>query len=522
MPTSFGERKVRSMKSPFFITAVLITSLTTIASAQFTVPDDWSDIPTAIANAGGTGTILVRDNYIAGPTTIAGLSGPLTIQSVNASDVPTTGATIQELIIDANQDTTLDGFRIGAGAAGTALLYTGNSGAGEHTLRNCLVDTDGGGNGIEISGAPGNAGIVINIEDSAVSGNGANGIGAFQESNINVTGASAFDNNGAVGVAVLGTSSTLTVFGAATFSGNTNEGIWINANNCVVSIDGATINGNGRAGFSNNGTENLTATFTDCVISGNNSLEFGGALRLVGNAGTKDGSALVQRCVIVDNTAASDGGGILANNGLDLVIENSLIARNASGNFSGAVRVVDSNLTMVNCTLADNTGVPFGGAPDGISMESNADPIAVYVVNNIFTGHDTAIEGGYGSGTVNLELLNNVLDSARGGTSAFNGTNFGPQMSANNVGTITSDVALTDPAGDDYTLTTGSPAVLAGATQADVDAAFGASLVTVPGTDITGAVRPNPVSSTRPDIGAYEETTATDASSIPSWQILEP
>ncbi|MDX2176413.1 MAG: right-handed parallel beta-helix repeat-containing protein [Candidatus Sumerlaeia bacterium] len=494
---------------------IITSALAAIAAtaSAITVPDDQPTIVAAIGALGGTGTVLVRNTHTEAGFTLCCLTGPLEIISVDGANTPTPGASVGGMIIDADDPVTFEGLTIGSGAGGFAILYTGNSYlASQHTLRNCILGPAGGA-GIEIPGIP--AGLNLFIEDSVIDNNGGNGISVFAPSTVTFAGTNSVSDN-ATGIAAFATL-TLNSTGSLTVSLNSNEGVWLNSANCVVDVDGGHFDSNNVHGFSNNGQSNLTATFTDTSFSNNNEV----GLRLTGNGATLDGTVTLDRCTLTGNTPPGSGGGILVADGIDLEVRSSLIAKNETGIFSGAIRCENqANLKVVGCTIADNfsSNATFLNA-DQVSIDGGTASATAHFVNCVFTGADTSIEGGFGGQISNSFFLNCLIDTVRGGDNGgFNGSNYGGNGAATFTASVSAPADLVDIAADDFAPNVASATVAAGATQAEVDAAFGAGFITLPAFDLNGTGRPNPGSDTRSDIGAIE--IPVSGSRVAEWEMF--
>jgi len=92
---------------------------------------------------------------------------------------------------------------------------------------------------------------------------------------------------------------------------------------------------------------NGSPTINNCLIEGNYAGWSGGAIFC------QDSNAQINNCIITDNFCEASGAGICGVRGFP-VIKNCLITNN-DGYFSGgASSVYDCNMTIINCTIADN------------------------------------------------------------------------------------------------------------------------------------------------------------------------
>ena len=121
------------------------------------------------------------------------------------------------------------------------------------------------------------------------------------------------------------------------------------------------INGIGGTPFGNRDvagaaiyTEATAPTIEQCVFT-NNSADYGGAVFC------RDGAPTVRFCTFTDNTATFDGGAMMSSRA-DATIEDSTFSANQAGQFSGAINVVNAEVTMRRLLVDDNVGsVSVGG-----------------------------------------------------------------------------------------------------------------------------------------------------------------
>ena len=106
------------------------------------------------------------------------------------------------------------------------------------------------------------------------------------------------------------------------------------------------------------------STLTECTFTQNSSLVIGG----MGGGGVYGQSGInvtMIGCTVANNTAVSSGGGIYLNGssipGKKSVLENCLITDNETSLFGGGVYLSGSDNQVLNCTISGNTALAGGG-----------------------------------------------------------------------------------------------------------------------------------------------------------------
>jgi len=210
---------------------------------------------------------------------------------------------------------------------------------------------------------------------------------------------------------------------------------------------------------------------TDCIIK-----EHKIQLRSLACAGIiiREGSAVINRCKISDNTGSGGGAGMLFSKS-SVIVKDCLITRNTTVAYTsgGGLQIWNSDVTMINCTITDNSAYWKGG---GIQILRDT---KLELQNCIIWGNSISIND---PGTEDLWFSQNqpLLSycNIRGGWT-------GP-------GNIDADPLFIDPENDDYHLSDASPCIDEG----DPD------FIMEPGmTDIDGQRR---VMGGRVDMGADE------------------
>ncbi|KPJ65162.1 MAG: hypothetical protein AMJ43_11230 [Coxiella sp. DG_40] len=178
-------------------------------------------------------------------------------------------------------------------------------------------------------------------------------------------------------------------------------GSGIYCNNSSPTINNCTITGNSNRGgiFCDNGSPTInnciitdnsagsgggiccirsSPTITNCIISGNR------ARAITGKGGgifSYSSSLTIANCVITNNTTSFFGGGIFLQKGSSLTINNCIITGNKAV-YGGGICALDSNATIINCTINDNIAIRDPGG--GIFCDSSACPITNCIIwNNV-------------------------------------------------------------------------------------------------------------------------------------------
>lgn len=264
----------------------------------------------------------------------------------------------------------------------------------------------------------------------------------------------------------------------------------------VFSSDGTYTSSGGGAIYFEFGA---APTIRDCVFTSNTASD-GGALY-----GWDSASPIVERCEFNQNVALNAGGAAKFYNGCDPVISESTFLSNSAGKGGAVDTQMFSNVAFENCLVAENTASTRGG---GISSgNSEISIVHTTIVNNEVTSPTDSQGGGlYYWAAFRYPVLQN---SIVWGNSALTGdsilfdmanrvdagllvTNSIVEGGWDGTAVLDSDPLFVGPAGGDYSLSAGSPAVSAGTEEEPVLTH-----------DIDGRVRPAP-SNSSPDIGAYE------------------
>ncbi len=343
-----------------------------------------------------------------------------------------------------------------ARAATITVTNTNDSGAG--SLRQALIDA-APGDTISITSTGTlllTSGALTVTKPLAISGPGA--------------GLLAVDGNNAG--RVINASADLSLSGLTVQNGNASSG-----NGGGIYAGGALTLTNVNV-LSNTATSNLTngggvyvagaATLSGGRFENNSAANYGGGLQT-------NSTLALTGTQFISNTAVNGGGGLSCwNSEGNSRVVNALFARNSTNPTPvpgfGAALYLQNGTTATFVILHTTIVSPTTGAKAAIYIDQSAPIFTVNITNTIIASYTTGIQRA--SGTVNSDynLFYNAPTSVAIGSHSLNGT----------------DPLFVNPAGDDYHLTTASPAIDAG-TNAGVTA------------DLEGNPR-----DTRPDIGAYE------------------
>jgi hypothetical protein len=170
---------------------------------------------------------------------------------------------------------------------------------------------------------------------------------------------------------------------AASGGGLANEaGAW-------ATVTGSTLAGN-SAPDGGGAFTSATLTFTACLVS-NNSAGAGAGLLNTGS-----GFLTVSNSTLSGNRSASEGGALLNENSATLTA--TTIAGNSAGSDGGGCsnNATSFGLSLVNCTLANNTAVTGGGAL------YNYRASILHVANSTIAGNTTTNPGTIGGGLDNF------------------------------------------------------------------------------------------------------------------------
>jgi hypothetical protein len=216
--------------------------------------------------------------------------------------------------------------------------------------------------------------------------------------------------------------------------------------------------------------------------------------------------AVLRNWVIKNNSAHSKILSIYQQGSDDeLLIENCLIANNTAQKGGPALQLRDirNKVIISNTTISDNISVtePQKLSAAMIAIRSPQNSPKVFINNSIIQNtSSTYTVANRWDDNLDLYIENSFVDggSAKVEVGSSNGTlSYGTTN-------LTSGLYFTDAANGDYSLSSVSTLLGAGASTATV----GGVSITAPTTDLYGNPRPNP-SGTNPDIGAIESPEST-------------
>jgi fibronectin-binding autotransporter adhesin len=217
--------------------------------------------------------------------------------------------------------------------------------------------------------------------------------------------------------------------------GNYQSEVFAVASGATVSISGLTI-ADGNADFGG-GIENVgTLTVSDSELI-DNSAEYGGGIAnyggltlnnctFLGNSASDvdggsggaiyndEGNVTVSNCTIADNSTNGGGGGVgSGGQGTLTVLDSTLADNSAAINGGGIYDALDESEVVSNSTLVGNSAGGYGG---GIYNEQGTPPGTLTVSDSTLADNSAAINGGGIAQTSNTTTLNNtiVADSTSG------------------------------------------------------------------------------------------------------------
>lgn len=422
----------------------------------------WQGISRAY-NGGTLSTILVDSSTISNQVNGRGIilsngSGPVNLTIQNQSDVSTNSAENIYTEVPGSVVISQSSVTGCTGANTDGVLFTGGA-----ALSVSMTSSTIAGNkrfGIYNYDCPISP---FTITASSISGNGNNGFyNGGTLGSMAITGTT-FAGNADTGM-FLAASASGGSFTDCTFSSNANNGLVIDWNSApfTVSLTGCTIKGHTFNGLvlNNNNGQVITMPVTGCTFSGN------GADMYVAGTTSSRHNVTISKSVFRDGS--SNAG--------------TVVSLSAVNNTAITNCLVDHGL--VGVSINDDNGSPkvyqntfVGSTGTALSLAS----AACDVKNNIFAGFPTGISGTCTS-DYNLYGTGVAVPGTEGGNSVTN----------KNPGFVT---ASTGVGTGDFHLTTASWAIVRGANTLGV------------AMDLEGTARPLPVTSPKPDMGAYEETT---------------
>lgn len=224
---------------------------------------------------------------------------------------------------------------------------------------------------------------------------------------------------------------------------NAHHVVWVGGEVGPTSVlDGFTI----TAGYADGGSyfEEVGAgmiffggspTLSRLIIEGNHA-EQNGAAANMGSGSTP----AFDRCVIRDNDSGVSGGAMYITQSSHATFTNCLFYGNrATGpapyGVGGAMHIVDSDPTLINCTVADNEATSYGGGIVNDAISGGSHPA---LVNCILWGNSDA-----GGETESSNMWN-------GGSSAPVVTYTDWQGHGSGTGNLDDDPLFVDPSGGDY------------------------------------------------------------------------
>ena len=160
--------------------------------------------------------------------------------------------------------------------------------------------------------------------------------------------------------------------------------------------------------------EGGTRSIINCLFKQNASVSGNGGGLYINNRGFLSMVASVFDSNMVIDTIDETGGGALFTSEISTQIINSIFTRNKVGNEGGAVYSSGSNVMVMNCTFANNTGLKGIGGIKNVRSTTNVTNTILYdfngeVSDSGFTVTHSCVKGGH-AGDGNISTDPNFLD----------------------------------------------------------------------------------------------------------------
>ena len=291
-----------------------------------------------------------------------------------------------------------------------------------------VVATGNKGDGVQVTNYYSTTSAAVTINGTNVF-TGNNGTGLLIDSKGNVSLNNVTTNtNTANGVNIENYTSTsnaiVTITGANSFSGNTNDGLYVNSKG-AINLSSATANGN-----TNGNGAYLMNDYVDAVgevtLNGSNSfnsnynsglvIDTRGAVSLANitaDGNTRGTGAYIDNCAWLNSTFGCQGSG-------DVMLTGTLVfTNNGNGGDRGLYVNSNGNVSMANVTATGNNG--NGVEINNMSNTTSTTSATVTIGGtNVFTGNS-----GYGlliNSKGNVDLNNLTADTNNYGTYIYNNT----------------------------------------------------------------------------------------------------
>lgn len=291
-----------------------------------------------------------------------------------------------DVIFQGNYSFTVIGKLTAKGGENDSILFTSADTAGFST------GSYSGWKGIAFIGYTSTQTEKSMLDHCKVEFSSSNGVFIMDYSNLEIDNCS-FDNNLGFGISI-NEFSDINIYNISV-SGNKSGGVGINSSEPVIS--GFEIINNSGSGVSVNGSGNVT--LKNGIISGNLTLSNGGGVnvgmdanviienveirenRAVNGGGVSCmmGNVTVSNSLIAGNIAAN-GGGVNGDYMASINLDHVLIIRNQVTANGGGINIMESDINIINSTIADNTALTNAG---GLFL-NNSSMRSVSAVNTIF------------------------------------------------------------------------------------------------------------------------------------------
>ena len=242
-----------------------------------------------------------------------------------------------------------------------------------------------------------------------------------------------FENNGLVegldGGAIQNVSNADAYIASSTFISNYRSAIYNEESSpTIINCDFFSNLSDSGGAIKNNG-QNAQPFIGNSFFGGNTASLNGGAISNVAS------NPLIENCTFSGNAAGENGGAISNENGAVPDIINSLFSDNTATQSGGAIFNLESEPTLLNCTISHNYAESYGG---GI-VSQNGKGIEPIIINSILWNNSDVQISGKAKVT-----YSNIEEKTKG------------------KGNIDQDPSFMDTTVSDYRLGTGSPCIDAG------------------------------------------------------------
>ncbi len=347
-----------------------------------------------------------------------------------------------DILVVGLRNVLIQGLTINGGFTGIELLQPSTSVPLSVTIDQCTITSMTGGS--SAAGIYVDSGGTVDVTKSVISRSTGVGINVFEGTQLTVTG-STVQNNASDGIDTLGANVDIL---NSTITGNAGPGLYLDTSSGTISGNTLSLN----TGSFGDGLEIVDGTFTVT----NNTFDSNDRAGI----GFFSNSGIGPVARIVGNIShANKGYGLLANPGWNLLLDGNLIKDNGRG-----FRLLGSTIgTLVNNIVVRSTDTALG---NGIEVAGTSN---ISIVNNTVYGN--SIHGLVLSSGATATVYNSIISSnAAGDLQGLNANSVQFSLigdgSLSGSGNKSGDPKFTNPTLDDFSLSTGSPALEAGSNSA--------------------------------------------------------